>query len=371
MKIKYFLLIFSILLNFSVFSQSYNSYFYQFDLKYHYGVSLPHLNYMNYIIKDRITILEGNFSIKTDGREAWQRAWHSPEFGVGFQIGTLGNNKLLGYSNSLFAFIGIPIIETEHVIFKYRIGTGLAYLTKEFNIRSNYLNVAIGSNLNAHIHFSILADIKPFKIPLYFSPSFAFNHYSSGAISAPNLGINQFTVNMGIKYLYCQYPYSTIKGRKPYLNNPEWELSIAYSTAIKKNTVYSKYSSINSISADAGLRINFKRSFGFGTIFSFDTSIKLWLEKQQKYNNVGDLFRLGIHLYQELYFTENLSLLMYFGGYAYNKYYTNTLSWFYTKIGLRYTFKQGIFSGIALKARNFAADNIELSAGYKILKTEW
>ena len=371
MKSKVLIFVFSFLFGISAFSQSYNSYFYQFDFKYHYGVSLPHHDYMNYIIKDRIMIGELNFSFKTDGSKTWQRVWRCPELGVAYQFGTLGNNKILGYSNSIFGFIGIPVIENDYIILKYRIGGGLAYLTKEFNVRSNPLNVAIGSHFNAHVHLSIIADIKPFDIPLYISPGFAFNHFSAGAITAPNLGINQFSVNLGIKYLYSEYQYSLLRGRKPYQSNPEWELSVYYSTAIKKNTVYSRLYSINSISADAGLRVSFKRTFGLGTSFSFDPSIKMLLEEQQKYNCVGDLFRLGFHVYQELYFTEKLSCLIHFGGYAYNKYYTNTFSWFYVKAGLRYTFKYDIFTGISLKTRNFAADNIEVSGGYRILKSEW
>ncbi|MDR2834705.1 MAG: acyloxyacyl hydrolase [Bacteroidales bacterium] len=368
MKIRFILILFFLFLSSKIFGQSYNSYFHQFEFKYHWGVSLPHHTYLNYIIKDRIMIGEINYSIKTDGSKVWHQEWRCPELGGGFQFAQLGNRKILGFANSVFVFYGVPIVETEHFILKYRIGAGLAYITKTFNNDYNNLNIAIGSHLNAHIQISVITDIKPFNIPLYFSPGFTFNHYSAGAMAFPNLGINQLTLNMGVKYLYCQYPYSLLKGRRRNYNNLNWEFSFSYLAAVKKNDIFSPRYFINNLSADFALRVSFKRAFGLGTSVIFDPSLKEMLEGQNKYSGTGDLFRLGFHGFQELYWTDNLSCIIQFGGYAYNKYYTNLFTWFYLKIGVKYTFKHGVFANIFLKTRNLAADCIEFGGGYKYVR---
>ena len=95
-------------------AQSYNSYFSQFEIRGHYGFTIPHHSYMNYLIKSNIFIGEINYSIKTDGTRPWQHTWRFPELGVGYLMGGLGNINIFGFSQSLFFFYGIPVIETSY-----------------------------------------------------------------------------------------------------------------------------------------------------------------------------------------------------------------------------------------------------------------
>jgi hypothetical protein len=342
----------------------------QFEIRAHYGTTMPHHSYMNYIITDRAFIGEINYSVKTDGSKSWHSLWHNPELGVGYLSGELGNNKILGYSHSIFGFWGVPVIEKERIILKYRLGAGLGYLTKKFDVRSNYYDLAIGSHFNAHLYFALLLDIKPFDFPLYISPGITFNHFSSGAIDSPNLGLNQFSLNIGIKYMYSQYPHSLKKMTVPYLYNPEWEVSAYYAASTKENNSHeNKKHFVNTLLVDAGLRTSLKRSWGLGMCFIYDTSLKMYLDTKEQYKSHADLFRIGIHAYHEVYFTYDLSLVLQAGSYVYNKYRNGSLmAWIYTKFGLRYTFSNGMFANIILKTHYATADYIEFGIGYRFLR---
>ncbi len=346
-------------------AQSYNSYFSQFEIRGHYGFTIPHHSYMNYLIKSNIFIGEINYSIKTDGTRPWQHTWRFPELGVGYLMGGLGNINIFGFSQSLFFFYGIPVIETNKLIFKYRIGGGLAYISDKFDYRANYYNIAIGSNFNAHLHFALLLDYKPFDIPMYLSAGFTFNHFSNGAMETPNLGLNQITSNFGIKYLYSAYNYSLPRRTVPYRYNKDLEMSLYYAASIKENSTYeNKKYFINSLVFDIASRVTTKRSIGGGINIIADPSLKTPIGDD--YKGVQDIFRIGIHAFHEVYLTDELTLFMHVGTYAYNKYKDNKNFLIYSKLGIRYTFADKFFANIALKTHTTTADYIEFGIGMRL-----
>lgn len=362
---KLFVVFLGILFFTSVNAQSYNSYFNQFEIRGHYGFTIPHHSYMNYLMKSNVFIGELNYSIKTDGTQPWQHTWRFPELGLGYLMGGLGNINVFGFSQSLFFFYGVPVIETDRLIFKYRMGTGIAFISDKFDYRANYYNIAIGSRFNAHLHFSLLLDYKPFDFPLYLSGGFSFNHFSSGAIETPNLGLNQVTANFGIKYLYSDYNYSLPKRTIPYRYNIDLELSAYYAASFKENSTYeNKKYFINSLVFDAAYRLTTKRSLGIGINIIADPSIKPLL--LDNYKGAQDIFRLGIHAFQEVYLTDEFTMFMHVGTYAYNQYKPNKGLLIYSKLGIRYTFEERYFALVSLKTHISTADYIEFGFGMRL-----
>jgi hypothetical protein len=363
---QFCILVLIVLSSFGLKAQSYNSYFNQFELKMHYGLTIPHHEHMSYIINSNIGIAELNYSIKTDGSKPWHHTWRFPEIGVGYLIGGLGNINVFGFSQSVFIIFGIPVIETDNLIFKYRLGGGLGFISDKFDYRSNYYNVAIGSHFNAHLQLSVLLDYKPFDIPLYLTGGVTFNHFSNGAIETPNLGLNQITANLGLKYLYSIYTYSLPKQQSQYMYNSELELSAYYAAALKENSTYeNKKYFINSIVFDAASRVSKKRSLGGGVNVIYDPSLRPLMEDE--YKNFTNMFRIGIHAFQELYLTDDLSMPFYLGTYVLNSYKPEDKKvLIYSKIGLRYTFEDLFFVNINLKTHTSVADYIEFGAGLRL-----
>ncbi|HOK38505.1 MAG: acyloxyacyl hydrolase [Bacteroidales bacterium] len=368
-KLSLIALFFTLLLKYS-FSQSYNSNFNQFEIKTHYGFTLPHHSLMRYFINNNVAILELNYSIKTDGSKPWQHAWRFPEMGGGYLIGGLGNINVLGFSQSLFWFFGVPIIEKDNFIFKYRIGGGIAYLSEKFDYRANYYNVAIGSHFNAHLHFSIISEYKiSNEFPLYLTSGLSYNHFSNGAIETPNLGLNQFSFNIGLKYLYSKFPYNLPKRTVPYVYNKIPEFSVYLASGIKENSTYeNKKFTFFSLVADYGYRVSTIRTLGLGINIISDFSLKSQIAEQNLVPNKIDILRIGIHGFQELYFTPDLSMLLQVGTYAFNKFKPSDKTFLvYSKLGLRYTFLERYFVNIVLKTHTTTADYIEFGVGIKII----
>ena len=348
-----------------VYSQSYNSYYHQFEMRANYGLTIPHHTCLKYLIEKNIYIGEITYSIKTDGSEPWQHVWRFPELGVGYLMGSLGNINVFGFSQSLYAFYGVPIVETDNFIFKYRFGCGLAYVSEKFDARANYFNVAFVSYLNAHLHFSLLVDYQFPDIPLYLTAGFAYNHFSSGAIETPNLGLNQVTGNFGVKYMYSMYNYSLPKRTVPYQYDKDFEFSAYYAVSVKENSTYeNKKYIINSLICDFASRLNNQRSLGVGLNLIFDPSIKPLLEED--YTGAHNLLRVGVHAMQEVYLTDDLSVIMHLGTYAFNKYKDGKKILVYSKLGVRYTFAERYFANIVLKTHTTTADYIEFGLGFRI-----
>ena len=341
--------------------------YHQFEIKTNYGITAPFHEYMNHLVRSNIFIGEIIYSIKTNGTKPWHNAWRCPEPAIGYLRGTIGDSKILGFSNSLFILWGVPIIEKENFLFKYRIGTGLAYITKCFSpeIPYNY-NIMVGSKFNAHLHVSFLCDYKLFDTPLYLTTGFSFNHFSCGRIKRPNDGVNQFTYSLGLKYLYSKTPYKLNREEYPSEVPRKFEISPYYAASLAQNRDFEeKTFFINSFLIDFAYRVNYRRSWGIGHSFAHDQSLmdRLPTELQTK----SSLYRLGIHAYHEIYFIDYLSMVLQVGTYYYNKYdIYGLVDLIYIKMGIRYSYKN-LFTNIILKTHSFAADYIEFGIGYRFV----
>lgn len=357
------------ILGFSITGYTQQYYFHQFEALGGHGFTIPHRKELNYNINSRYFSGQLSYSLKTDGSIPWHHVWNFPEVGVGYLMTGLGNINTFGFAQSVFGFYGIPIIENENIILKYRFGLGLGYLTEKFDSRSNYYNTAIGSHFNAHIHFSLNSEFKPWDTPLYLIFGLNFNHYSNASFKKPNLGLNLVTINTGVKYMYSEYSYSLPKRTIPYMNNKHYFIAY-YGIGNRQNTTYeNKNYFVNTLVAEYSIRLNNKRAFGIGTDIVFDQSLKTQIDDDpgNEYKGAGDLFRLGFHLSHEVYLTETLSCVMQIGTYAYNRHFNNGNKFLiYNRLGIRYMFNDVVFANFMIRSHTAVADFAEIGIGIKI-----
>lgn len=338
--------------------------FNQFEFRGDYGFTLPVHSYVDYYLQHNISGGSILYSVKTDGGSQWSHIWRFPEWGAGLSMNSLGNINTFGFASSLYAFVGIPIIESEHLTFKYRMGAGVSYISEKYDARNNYYNIVVGSHVNALLHFSLMLDYKPTSFPMYISAGLSYNHYSNWNIKRPNDGISHLTFNLGLKYMYSEYVYSLPKRQVPYLYNKELEISGYYSAAVKQVDYRdSKFYLCNSLFVDAAVRINKQRSLGGGISVLFDNSLKTLCDTA--YKNVGDMFRVGLHLFQEVYLLERLSVPVELGAYLYNPYSGDGKFLMYCKFGLRYEFVNHVFVNLMYKTHYFKAEALEYGVGVK------
>jgi hypothetical protein len=165
-----------------------------YNISLHGGSGLPHHHSQVYFNTDYIRAIEFN---------AWfnnSAATRSGNFvpGAGYFFTNLGNRNIYGNSHVLYLGMLNPLHHQLPV--QLKIGFGIAYATKKFDIENNYFNRAIGSHFNAYGQISLTGRIPVVEDKLIFRPGLSIHHLSSGAVIKPNQGLNLVTFNAGIDF---------------------------------------------------------------------------------------------------------------------------------------------------------------------------
>jgi len=113
-----------------------------------YGFLANHHLFMK-IFNSHFPAFELNLGKETFGEQRWQWMYGYPIIGVSYWYSHLGNSPLLGSSHAVFPYVNYPLVRNLKHEFNFRLGLGLAYLTKKFDRLDNYKYLAIGSHINA------------------------------------------------------------------------------------------------------------------------------------------------------------------------------------------------------------------------------
>ena len=166
----------------------------------HYGFIYPHHSSITYSLESRISSFELNLTTDTYGRGSWDELYRYPRMGVGYLYSGLGNDEVFGKAHALFLFMDIPFSsKLKKFTSSYRISYGVAYLTKQFDVVENPLNMAISSAFNMYANFRYTGRFK-INERNEVEVGFGLSHFSNGKLATPNLGINCVKVNLG--YLF-------------------------------------------------------------------------------------------------------------------------------------------------------------------------
>lgn len=132
-------------------------------------------------------IAEINFTQQTNGKKLWQRLYHRPLISLAVNYGYLGNEKILGHAISILPNITFRK-QKEGTGFFWRLGSGIAYLNKPYNVFTNKTNNVIGSRINNMTQVKMGIEWKLKKT--FLQTSISLTHYSNGRAKLPNLGYN-------------------------------------------------------------------------------------------------------------------------------------------------------------------------------------
>ncbi len=145
--------------------------------------------------------VELNFIQQTDGRKTWHQRRHYPLLGMAVAYTRYDNDSVYGRAVSLYPNLQIPIIRGRKVEWTAKAGFGIAYITKRFERVPGWdtLNTAIGSRMNNYSYFS--TDLRyHVNEHLDMQVGVNFAHISNATLRHPNLGINKYGVNVGLRY---------------------------------------------------------------------------------------------------------------------------------------------------------------------------
>lgn len=331
---------------------------------------MPYKHYMAFSLE---------YGIETNGRKLYQQLWGYPSWGFGFYKIFIFNDSVLGSPFAAYTFFDAPFKRWKKYSVNYKIGIGLSYDWTRHSLNDGY-DYPIGSSMTVYFEMGVLGNVHLTE-NLDLNAELVLTHFSNGSIQLPNLGINFRAFNIGVKYIFQKRP-EYIRQYVPVFEK-EWEALLAFSPAVKqvnfkyednnkelKNVAFN-YAILN-LSAALNRQISYKTKIGAGVDFSFNES---YGAKAVMTNGdlskapflAADKFLIGVFPSVE-FLINRVSLMLQPGVYVYKKNIENTeLPNTYQRVGLKYTFKNNLFTGVNIRAFNFyKADFIEWNIGYRL-----
>lgn len=330
--------------------------------KIHYGFIIPHRTGMKNLITGHVKALEINYDIPTYGKKEWEQIYNYPTWGLSCFIADLGNPVQLGFATGLFPYVNFPKIKTERFRFSYHVGWGLGYVSKAFDRTENYKNTIIGSNMNAIISLGLESELKV-SGRLSANAGMSFTHFSNGAFTVPNLGINIPSVNLGISYL-AGNPNQEF--RRDSIGKPKknYEVSFIFSGGLK--SVYplgntKKYPAF-SFSTTFGTFRSQKNRLVAGMDVFYNTALFDYFQRAEiPVSGKWEMIQPGVSL-NYIATVSRINIIIGMGTYIYSRYTFDGK--YYHRIGMRYRINEHLFANLTLKSHFFKADFSEWGIGY-------
>ena len=350
MTIRFFtIFILSVLLNFNSVCQK--PYKYSFDGSLSFGRLLAHRNSMRRMVEKNSYSAELTLNLHTDGSKNHHKKYNYPTYGFTINYSNPGNKTDIGNIICSYGFVSLPFNNKVNP-FHFKIGLGLGWVEKTFDLETNFQSLAVSTHLNANVQFKI-ERLFQLKNQHYLKGAILFNHLSNGSFQTPNLGLNitqlQISYSLGLKKQISDSTISKI------LTFKKHDLTIYNSSAFKENQTPSlrKYY-INETCIQHQYRIGYKS----GVISGFDILYNPSLEEFTNKRAQCGLF-LGhlLHL-------DKLKIGLVMGTYLYNK--KDNSETLYHKLFTEYKISNKIVGRLSLKSHWAKADFFSFGVGYKI-----
>ena len=325
---------------------------------------LPHTPAVRHLAVSHPTGVELDVQRQTNGSEPWHAWYRYPKAGLAFTYYDY-HNPALGRSYAASVYINKAFWRTRRQEVNFRIGTGVGYFPVRFNQATNHKNTIVSSRLNATIQTRLEYDAALTE-HLGLVLGVGLNHYSNGATTKPNFGINLPTVLLGINYHQQRplVPVNTEPSPEPAdLGRNFLNLSTSVGWKQRSETDPERYL-VNSVTLAVGRRVNRKSNLVAGLEGFYDRSLTAQLQDTARAtDHLPDVKKAGAYVGHELLFGR-LAFVSHLGFYLYNPYKSN--KFYYERLGLKYHFTDRLFGNIDLKVHRGAADVIEWRLGVKL-----
>lgn len=333
-----------------------------------YGFLINHHLEMK-IFNSHFPAFEVNLGKETFGEYRWQRMYSYPIIGGSYWYSHLGNSPLLGSAHAFFPYVNYPLVRNIKHELNFRVGLGLAYLTKRFDRLENYKYLAIGSHVNAAANLM-------FEYRWRFAPrmnaaiGFALMHFSNGSTKTPNYGINIPSLNLAFSYrLSKENPYLDRK-LLPELYIFEFDgkrsitLDMGSTIAYKDmGSEYGRTFMVYNLFGNVMKPVSFKSSFGLGMDFTIDKSDPFFAKLRNiEFDRELQKLRIGVNGAYQLSMSK-LSYMFNLGFYVSGKVHPSLM---YFKLGLHYDVTPRWFTTLVLRTHFAQADFVGIGIGYKL-----
>ena len=327
------------------------------------SIIMAHTYAIKHLVASHPTGFEVNLQRQTTGAAPWHGWYKFPKVGVALTYYDF-HNPVLGYVFAASPYISKTFSRGPKHDFSFRLGAGLAYLTNPYNQETNHKNTIASSALNATLQFRFEYDYA-LTPHLGLLAGVGLNHFSNGATTKPNFGVNLPSVVLGLNYHQQRpVPFANANAPAP-AEVGHLFYNVSTSLGFKQRTEGDKQKYfVNSVTAAVGRRMNRKSNLLLGVEGFYDRSLKATLEDTTRAGGKQpDVKKAGVFLGHELLFGR-LAFVSHLGFYVYAPYKSSTA--YYERLGLKYHFTDLLFGAVDLKIHRGAADVIEFKVGARL-----
>ena len=325
------------------------------------GFLLPEYSFLSLVTNDYIRSGEICIVKETTGKSIWECTYNYPEYGLSLFYSSLGNDSIFGHETALTYFFKIYFSEGKRFRMYNRMGIGIGYVNRKFDMVDNYFNVAVGSNFNIHYNCRIGANYRVNeKIEL--NTGISFDHFSNGNTKDPNIGLNFVTAYGGLNYMIGKRTPKAKKVSEEFKRKNTHAVIIAFGG---KHTRYlsSDYYYTTSVSFDFKREITRAFHIGIGPDLFYDSSVKSQFDSEGREYRGSYSFRSGIHLSQTVAYNR-MSLTIQEGVYLLLKEKVSGYR-MYNRGILQYQLNEKLFVRLAMKSYLYILDHPEIGVGYR------
>ncbi|MBW6489999.1 MAG: acyloxyacyl hydrolase [Lentimicrobium sp.] len=339
-----------------------------FEPRANYGFLIAHHVEME-IYNSHFPAFEFSVAQATYGKRQWESLYQFPVLGVTYYNAWLGNSQDLGQAHAIFPFISFPFYKDNKKELNFRLGAGMAYLTKKFDRLTNYKYNAIGSHLNAAVNLMLEYRWKP-SPHIQLSAGVQLMHFSNGSTKTPNFGLNIPALSAGAAFRINKENDYILRSIRPDLTMYEFDgqdfiefklgTTFAYKesgdTDGEKFAIYSGFFS-------AMKSLDYKHKLGLCFDLSWDGSDALMVARTntEPYKS-RELTKPGISAAYELVLART-SFAFNLGFYMGGKDKSEGMS--YYKFGIHYLLHKNLFANLTLKTHFARADFVGIGLGYR------
>lgn len=298
---------------------------------------------------------ELRIGMQTTGNQYWHQTLKYPYLGIGVYLSEF-QKKEIGHPIALFGFMDIPMYRWQKSSLSTSWSCGLTFNINKYDSIKNPNNMAIGSEVNAYIEFSLRYKYQiTNKIEIGCGAS--FQHFSNGATKQPNWGMNMLGINIIASYIPTKRDIHFQKSPEPEITK-RYEWNIMYATGIRDNKTGVIYHN-STLSVALSRRISYKRTLGLG----IDIFHNEYFKDEYAENEHVELKKL---LSQAIFANSDLiagKLRINIGLGVYtlrSKAYTLPI---YERAGVRFYPIKQLFTNVSIKAHGAKAEFIECGLG--------
>lgn len=358
-----------ILLNVSISAQALKGI--TFEPNLHYGRILKHTEKFEADVMGNTFGLELNLIKKTYGKQAWQVHQGYPAFGLAVSYFNFGDKKIFGSAVGVMPNFTLLFLQKKRLHGHFRLGVGVAYLNQIYNVVDNSTNNVIGSHLNAIVGFRLGTGYQ-FNDKWTLQTSVSYTHFSNGASTLPNLGINVPTINLGATYIPRPLqkddflPATTARTR-----DKRWHFNVTQALAFTETiTPGGPDYPVHITAVSAGRHLGYANRMSAGFEYEFNYSVYEFINHIDRFENQKqrrrNASRVMFFVVDEVTLG-NISLWFQAGTYLTRSYLQPDVV--YTKLGVRYYIpiiknkKPRAHIGVYMKSHQVVAEYISFGLG--------